>query len=138
MASEVFNNYLASKTLSPNATITIVPVAGGKVADANGIGSRTADSVAQLHSIYITQLVDQNYTSDPVGHAAYITLSVYDESAQKRFPIAHNVLVLPHSAFYIEKTITLKNRQRLDLTLTSQNTVSKQLSCVCSGVDMIQ
>ena len=135
--AEYFNNYLTSRAYSPNQQQDIVPKAGESISS-NGVGSRTSESVVQLHSIYVSLKVDTNQTSNPTNNAAFITLSVYDTSKNAEYPIAYNVMVLPHSSFYIEKTITLKKQDKLIMRYsnTPVNTGNKTLSTVCSGVEL--
>lgn len=136
--AERFNNYLTKRSYSKDNTQTIVPKAGNSITS-NGIGSRTNGTISQVHSIYVTQEINGNFIDDPLSNAAYICLSVYDTTNSKEYFIAHNVLVLPHSAFYIEKTITLLGQQELRLRYTSQNgTTSRTLCTVCSSIDIDQ
>lgn len=132
--AEIFNNYLTKKTYSNGNSQVIVPIAGAALSDNNTIGSRTANSVCQLHSIYITKEVSGDQSSNPLPNAAHITLSVRDKTTNEMYDIANNVFVLPHSSFYIEKTITLKAQQELVLTFLSSTQYT--LHTVCSGVDI--
>ena len=136
--AELFNNYLTKKSHTPNdnTKFIIVPKAGESISD-SGTGSRTQDSVVQLHSIYITQEVTTNQSANPIANAAFVTLSVVDTTNNLEYPIASNIMVLPHSSFYIEKAITLKSQDRLILKYTTLNSTSKTIGTVCSGVELI-
>ena len=136
--AEYFSNYCSKFTcpvpssLSDVVENVIVPKAGQGL-PSTGTGSRLPGTIAQLHSIYITQEVSNRY-SDPTTRIAYINLKVKDGSSS--YYVAHNVMVLPHSAFYIEKTITLLAQQQLILEFTTLNTAGCNLDVVVSGVDI--
>lgn len=135
--SERFTNYITRRSYNKGNTQIIIPKDGTSVGN-NGVGSRGSNSTCQLHSIYITKEVSANYTSDPLSQASIISLSIVDTSANKEFFIANNVMVLPHSSFYIEKTITLLPQQQLKLTYAnmSPNTDGVYLNTICSSVDI--
>jgi hypothetical protein len=138
--AERFNNYLTKKTYNTNnqKTQVIVPKAGDSITS-NGVGSRTIGSISQVHSIYVTQEVNGNFINDPLSNAAYICLYIYDRTNSKEYYIANDVLVLPHSAFYIEKTITLLGQQELRLRYSNQNgSTARTLCTVCSSIDIDQ
>lgn len=133
--AEIFNNYLTSKTYAKGDAIVIVPKAGSNIASGNGVGSRKSYTKSQLHSIYISQETNGNYTSNPLNEKVFITLYVKD--GNNEYYIANNVLVLPHSSFYIEKTITLLAQQELYLRYTTTNTKANcKLFTVCSSIDI--
>ena len=73
-----------------------------------------------------------NFSQDEIR--TYIKEKYVDGSNE--ICIANNVLVLPHSAFYIEKSITLLPQQQLKLTYTSLNSGNGTLCTVCSSVDL--
>lgn len=141
--AEIFNNYLTAKQYAASDYLTIVPKANDSLPTATGSGSRTKDTVVQLHSIYVTQEISgitssniKNYRENPLDYAAYITLSVVDNSTNNEYIIINNSAVLPLSAFYIEKTITLRAQDSLKLTYTSANSANKKLHTICSGVEI--
>lgn len=138
--AEVFNNYLTRKTYSSDVgSITIIPAYSGSIDSSIGTGSRTKDSKAQVHSIYLTQEVESNETANPLTGAVFVSLSIYDNAAQTEVYIANNVMILPHSSFYIEKTITLLSQQELRLTYgnATLNPNTKTISTVCSTIEIV-
>lgn len=141
--AEIFNNYLTAKEFTPSSTaFIIVPKAGSELASATGSGSRAANTIVQLHSIYITKNVN-SVVDNPLDGKAYVTIAIRDtsstQSGGKVYPIASNVIVLPHSSFYIEKTITLRKQDQLEITYTTLNpSGTVTLSTVCSGVEIEQ
>lgn len=145
--AEYFNNYLTKRSFNKNQYQIIVPVAGTDLsvngtADNNNYvsGTRPSNATSQIHSIYITKHVTSNYTNDdPLSQAAVVSLSIVDTGNDNReFYIANNVMVLPHSSFYVEKAITLLPQQYLKLTYSniSPNTNGVSISTVCSSVDI--
>ena len=138
--AESFSSYGAQYNFGTSAndqSKTIVPIAGGRLSDAGCSGSRAPGSTLQLHSIYLSQVVTQTY-SDPTSKIAYVSLRVVDTNGGSWF-IANNVMVLPHSSFYIEKTITLLPTQSLQLIFSKNtiNTSGATIHSYCSGVDII-
>ena len=138
--AESFNNYLTCfkyETSGTKSSKVIVPKAGESIDTSYGIGSRLPNTVVQLHSIYVAKEIDGNHTTDPLSYSSFITISIYDYDANKSFCIAQNVMLLPHSSFYIEKAITLTSQQELRLTYTSANTgASTNIHTVCSSVEI--
>ncbi len=140
--AELFNNYLTSRSYPASAATTqiIVPAAGSSISS-NGTGSRTQESVVQLHSIYITKNISTNQSENPLDNKSFVTLTIVDTSNTNnntnKYVLASNVIVLPHSCFYIEKTITLRKQDRLELTYTTLNGANAAtISTVCSGVEL--
>ena len=136
--AESFNNYLTYNKYGKGDYKVIVPAAGSSIDNDIGIGSRLANTVIQLHSIYVTQEIDGNHINEPYAYASFITLSVYDYSINKSFSVANNVMVLPHSSFYVEKALTLTATQELRLTYTTTNTstTSPTIHTICSSVEI--
>lgn len=136
--AESFNNYLTGAKYSLDQARTIVPRAGSSIDSDIGVGSRLTDAVTQLHSIYVTKEISGNHINDPYNYAVFITIAIYDYNTQKSYPVAQNVMVLPHSSFYIEKAITLTPQQELILTYTSANSSDSgtNIYTVCSSVDI--
>lgn len=121
--AEKFTNYLYKQRLGKNAVATII--------DRHNTQFRQANAICQIHSIYITQ----EYTGvsiNPEGDAAIVSLFIDNNGSE--YMIANNVLVLPNSSFYIEKTITLTESQQLKL---KNNGSEKTLHVVCSSVDIV-
>lgn len=136
--AEKFNNYLTSRSYNLSNTQILVPKAGQNLSG-NGTGSRAENAISQIHSIYVTKHVSADYSNDPLAQKSIISLSVVDTSANKEYFIANNVMVLPHSSFYIEKAITLLPQQQLKLTYSNitGNPAGVTLSTVCSSVDIV-
>jgi len=136
--AESFNNYLTGAKYNVDQTRVIVPRAGSSIDSEVGVGSRLTDAVTQLHSIYVAKEISGNHTDDPITYASFITISIYDYNTQKTYAVAQNVMVLPHSSFYIEKAITLTPQQELRLTYTTANSSSSgtNIYTVCSSVDI--
>lgn len=125
--AEKFTNYLFQETMSVNQTFTVI--------DQAGYNGRQTGSVCQIHSLYITQIHD-GVPSNPEDLAATVSLMI-ESNTSKEYMIANNVLILPNSSFYIEKTITLKPTDRLKIKYTGlKTTSSKTISVVCSAVDL--
>ena len=94
--AEKFTNYLFKESMNKGTTLTVI--------DSAGIQSgRESSSVCQIHSLYITQDFDL-VSSNPEEEAATISLFIVSENSQKEYMVANNVLILPNSSFYIEKT----------------------------------
>ena len=127
--AEKFTNYLFKESMNKGTTLTVI--------DSAGIQSgRESSSVCQIHSLYITQDFDL-VSSNPEEEAATISLFIVSESSQKEYMVANNVLILPNSSFYIEKTITLKPSDKLRIRYTGlKSSSSKTISVVCSAVDI--
>lgn len=127
--AEKFTNYLFKESMNKGSTLTVI--------DSAGIQSgRESSSVCQIHSLYITQDFDW-VSSNPEEEAATISLFIVSENSQKEYMVANNVLILPNSSFYIEKTITLKPSDKLRIRYTGlKSSSSKTISVVCSAVDI--
>lgn len=127
--AEKFTNYLFKESMNKGTTLTVI--------DSAGIQSgRESSSVCQIHSLYITQDFDL-VSSNPEEEAATISLFIVSENSQKEYMVANNVLILPNSSFYIEKTITLKPSDKLRIRYTGlKSSSSKTISVVCSAVDI--
>ena len=142
--AESFSNFLTSKEFTEaNQTIDIVPEAANSISD--GIGSRVANSVSQIHSIYITKReynATQYIPTEKDG--AYINIYIYDNTKNDKYYLAHNVCVLPCSSFYIEKTITLLTNQSLKIEYSEWNKddkgeiIKSKIDCICSGIDIVK
>ena len=132
--AEVFNNYLVSKQFSSqNESVTIVPIAGGKINDTIGRGSRYG-AQSQIHSIYLTKRNQDSYSTNPENDGVDLSVSIYDTANNKEYFIARYIKVLPNSSFYIEKTITLTAQDCIRLTY--HGSTSTTIDAVCSGVDL--
>ena len=143
--AEKFNNYLVSVPFSSNnKSVTIIPQQGvsfpiqGQTVNYS-IGTRTAGSTSQIHSIYLTKADVSEIIEKPEDNAAVVSISVYDTINGTEYFIAKAVYVLPNSSFYIEKTITLKPQDSIKLTYHGNK--AKQfpaitIDAVCSGVDL--
>lgn len=124
--AEKFTNYLYNNNNRPvgsGAEVTII--------DKHNTQYRQANSICQIHSIYITQEYS-GVSTNPEADAARVSLFI--DSNGSKYMIANNVLVLPNSSFYIEKTITLTESQQLKL---KNNGAEKTLHVVCSSVDIV-
>ena len=134
--AERFTNYLTSTSYNKGDSHIIIPVQNSTLSE-YGIGDREDGATSQIHSIYITKHVTDNYTNnDPLSQAAVVSLSIVD--GNNEYFIANNVMVLPHSSFYVEKAITLLPQQYLKLTYSniSPNANGTTISTVCSTVDI--
>ena len=130
--AENFNNYLTKKSYSTGGTQIIIPAAEEAISSSVGAGERGASTISQVHSIYITKIITSDQSSDPIGNAAVVSISVRDNATD--YYIAKNVKVLPHSSFYIEKTITLRPQDCIRLTYHGSS--SAGIDAVCSGIDL--
>ena len=106
--AEKFTSYRAT---SPNSTgiITVVPQSG----DSNATGDeRTANSTTQVHAIYVSQVLpshlQENQLEDNIN---FFHIGISD--GINTFYIGHDIALVPQSAFYVEKTITLLPSQYL-------------------------
>ena len=135
--AESFSNYCTkfnfSTATKPNSKM-IVPAAGGRLGT---VGSRPTGAVTQLHSIYLSQVITSTF-DDPTTHVIYASLKIRDTAdSNNEWYVDNNIMILPHSSFYIEKTITLTATQQLYIEYTSLNTFNGEVHCVCSGVDIV-
>lgn len=131
--SEKFSSFLSSFNVSSSSANVIVPTATATT-QSGVVGTRVSGSTTQLHSIYLT-MEQATKSTDPIADGVFLSISVYDNATGKDYFIAHNVEVLPHSSFYIEKTITLQPNQSLRVLGTSLST-SKKIHTICSGIDI--
>ncbi len=139
--AESFSNYLTNKSYSSGNTQVIIPKANDNVP--GGIGTRPANSITQVHSIYVCkeQTTKPDSQTDIETYGAYVNIYIIDANEQvetkTKFYIAHNVNVLPFSAFYIEKTITLTQSQSLNIEYTTLNgSTTNKITTICSCVDL--
>lgn len=129
--AEQFNNYCTKGSINKGTKRVIVPTAGTSLS--NGIGTRTANSTLQIHSIYIVK--EQGGVSPtPESDSAKVSLILKD--GNNEYKMGDNILILPNSAFYIEKTITLLPTQSLLIEYTSVNSSSSNIHTICSSVDI--
>ena len=132
--AEKFNNYSKKhNSISKGNTSDIIPYAGNTLS--GGSGTRPSGSICQIHSLYVIK-EHQTISTNPENESAKISL-IISEPNKTDVKLACNILILPNSAFYIEKTITLLPTQKLMLEYTSANSsASSTLYTVCSTVDM--
>jgi hypothetical protein len=130
--AENFTNYLNKINFTKtDETKNLVP-------SDDGTTSRTKNSVVQLHSIYITKVQAGPIVTDISSNASYVHLSIKDPYSNTPYYIGYNIKLVPYSPFYIEKTITLKPGQTLELTYSGSNKTnsSSEIHCVCSGIEI--
>lgn len=106
--AEKFTSYRAT---SPNSSgvITLVPTSGSS----NPIGDeRTANSTTQIHAIYVSQVLPNHLSEDQLeNNMNFFHIGISD--GINTTYIAHDIALLPQSAYYVEKTVTLLPSQYL-------------------------
>lgn len=115
--SEIFKNFLSLSTetgekivvpSSKNGQNTVQIQQGSNVM---GQMIRDENTVAQIHSLYITQA---NNDRSKVTNLKMVDLIIRDtDIPQLKIYVGHNINVVPSSPYYIEKNITLSPTQYL-------------------------
>lgn len=106
--AETFTSYRA-KSNNSSGTVIIVPKSG----ESNIIGdSREANSTTQIHSIYVSQVLQNHLNESQLEeNMNFFHLAIRDNL--NTIFIAHDIPLVPQSAYYVEKTLTLLPSQEL-------------------------
>ena len=132
--AEKFNSY-RGKSSNASGTVVIIPKSG----NINDTGDeRTANSIAQVHSIYVSQVLDHLNPSDVETHLNFVHIGISDDI--NTFYIAHDIALVPQSAYYVEKTITLLPSQYLFIEFPANagknGTANYRVDSVACAVDL--
>lgn len=110
--AESFKNYNTSISNTNTSGVIVIPPAIS-VPDTSEI--RESGSVAQIHSIYISQIPENKVNSLNRYNPAYFTsfnLYIKDNNAKVTY-IVYDGRIVPGAPFFIEKNITLEPTQYL-------------------------
>lgn len=135
--AEVFNNYLFNGEITNGTSVTLITKASGASNNTTTTkGTRTLNSVTQIHSLYLSQDTITKI-SDVESNGIYVDI-IIDNGDGFTTNVANNVCILPHAPFYIEKTITLLSHQSLIIKGNQSNgTTKKRVYAVCSCIDIV-
>ena len=106
--AEKFTSY-RGKSDNSSGTFVLVPVSGGS----NTIGDeRIANSTTQVHALYVSQVLPNHLTEETLqDNMNFFHIGITD--GINTFYIGHDLPLVPQSAYYVEKTITLLPSQSM-------------------------
>ena len=113
--AESFKNYITKVNTNSDTAVVIVP---SGYSNGNTTNIRDAGSVAQIHSLYISQYISNKYEGikryNPKNFNAF-NLFIRDTTSQnsEKIYIVYDGRIVPGSPFFIEKNITLEPTQEL-------------------------
>lgn len=159
--SEIFNNYTVDTISSISTDIVVVPTAiAGENRTADGASVREVNSISQIHSIFISQLYNNyqkigssettehfiSYADNPITalepvekDAVFFNLFITDSNNTKKYYIIVDGMVPYQNSFYLDKTITLKENQKLCINFIAdagKNPDGRQISIIASSADI--
>ena len=109
--AESFRNFIKTANTGSSSEVIVIPSGTSSSSD-----SRDAGSVAQVHSIYISQYTSSKYKGieryNPKNFNAF-NLYIKDTVNNNKVYIVFDGRIVPGSPFFIEKNITLEVTQAL-------------------------